>query len=287
MANNSIGSMLCPYCGKLISVRAETCIHCGKKNPKTMTSVPFLQNLLSGRVSFVHGITTACVTFFVLALLLDILNGTLSLTRGGFFGLLSPSGYALSKLGWTGASPVMNEGKWLSLVTAIYLHGGLLHILFNMLWVNQLGPVTEELYGSARFFTIYTFAGVLGFVASTFSHVFFSSPGNYGYYQHATIGASGAIFGLFGAIVFYGRDRGGSFGDAIYRQTAQWAVLLFAFGFFFPGIDNFAHGGGFIGGYLAAMLLGYQEKGRENITHRWMALGCLALTGLAFLVNFI
>ncbi|MFQ5627903.1 MAG: rhomboid family intramembrane serine protease [bacterium] len=278
MASNTIGSMLCPYCSKLISKNAETCIHCGKKNPKTVTSVPFLQNILSGKVSFVQGITIACISFYMLALLLDIINGKLALMQGGFFSLLSPSIFSLDILGYTGALPVIIEGKWWTLFTAIYLHGGLLHILFNTLWINQLGPVTEELYGSARFFVIYTFAGLIGFLASTYLGVYFGIG--------RTLGASGAIFGLFGAIVYYGRNRGGRFGDAVYRQTAQWAVLLFAFGFFFPGIDNFAHGGGFIGGYLAARFLGYQEKGRENMNHRWLALACLALTIFAFLLNF-
>ena len=279
MANNTIGSMLCPYCGKLISKNAETCMHCGKRNPKTMTSVPFLQKILSGKVSFVQGITTACISFYMLALLLDILNGRLALMQGGFFSLLSPSIFSLDILGYTGALPVIIEGKWWTLLTAIYLHGGLLHILFNSLWINQLGPVTEELYGSARFFAIYTISGLIGFLASTYLGFYFCIC--------RTLGAYVASFGLFGAIVYFGRNRVCRFVDAVYRQKAQWLVSLFAFGFFFPGIDNFAHGGGFIGGYLAARLLGYQEKGRENMAHRWIALGCLALTVLAFLLNFI
>ncbi|MCA9742980.1 rhomboid family intramembrane serine protease [candidate division KSB1 bacterium] len=290
MANNAIGSMLCPHCGKLISKNAETCIHCGKRNPKTMTSVPFLQRLLSGKVSYVQGIIMACITLYILSLLIDLLTGNLRFMQGGgFLNLLSPSNYSHSLFGWSGAIPVVHQGKWWSIFTAIYLHGSLLHILFNMLWVNQLGPVTEELYGSARFFAIYTIAGAFGFIASTYAYVLMhpNDPMMYGNYQHVTLGASGAIFGLFGAIVYYGRNRGGYFGDAIYRQTAQWAAVLFIFGFLFPGIDNFAHGGGFIGGYLASQMLGYQEKTRENLHHRWIAMACLGMTVLAFLLNFI
>lgn len=274
MANN-IGSMLCPHCGKLISVKAETCIHCGKRNPRSITTVPLFQKLLSGHVSFVQGITTVCVALYLIALLIDIISGTFSLSRGGIFGLLPPSSHVLDRLGWSGAYPVIIEGRWWTIFSGIYLHGGLLHILFNMLWIRQLGPAVEELFGSSRFFIIFTVSGAVGFLVSTL----FKVP--------ATVGASGAIFGLFGAIVYYGRHRGGSFGQAIYRQTAAWAVLLFILGLTWAGVDNYAHAGGFIGGYVTGMLLGYNERKRETFQHRSFAIACLAISGFALLMGLI
>ncbi|MCH8957391.1 rhomboid family intramembrane serine protease [candidate division KSB1 bacterium] len=105
--------------------------------------------------------------------------------------------------------------------------------------------------------------------------------------NYFTIGASGSIFGLLGALVYYGRKRGGSFGTAVYKQTGQWAIVLFIFGFLFPGIDNFAHGGGFIGGYLTASLLGFIEIKKENRTHQLLALGAIGITILAFLLAIL
>jgi rhomboid protease GluP len=97
-----------------------------------------------------------------------------------------------------------------------------------------------------------------------------------------TIGASGSIFGLLGAIVSYGRMRGGTFGSEIYRQTLQSAIVLFLFGFFMPGVNNWAHGGGFIGGYLAAMLVGHSEASTERPWLQGLSLATLAITVLSF-----
>ncbi|MCG8607247.1 rhomboid family intramembrane serine protease, partial [bacterium] len=197
-----------------------------------------------------------------------------------FFGFLSPSGSSLRALGMTGLV-AMIEGRWWTLITAIYLHGGLLHILFNVMWIRQLGPVVEDFYGISRAFVIFTLAGVTGFLFS--SYAFILSPSfAVGY----TIGASGSIFGLLGALVYYGRQRGGTFGAAVYRQTGQWAIVLFIFGFLFPGVDNFAHAGGFIGGYLSASFFGYSESKPETRTHQLLALGAIAMTVLAFLLAF-
>ncbi|MEE2629189.1 MAG: rhomboid family intramembrane serine protease, partial [Candidatus Latescibacterota bacterium] len=78
---------------------------------------------------------------------------------------LAPSPDSSFKVGMTGAYPVFGFGRWWTLITAIYLHGSLLHIGFNMMWVRQLGPVVEDLYGPMRLFVIFTVAGFTGFLA--------------------------------------------------------------------------------------------------------------------------
>ena len=161
----------------------------------------------------------------------------------GAFGILAPSGRALNALGMTGAY-AWAQGRWWTLLMAIYLHGSLLHILFNLLWVRQLAPAVEAAYGWARLALLFTAGGVVGFVASNLAGVGF------------TVGASGAVFGLLGALVCYGRSRGGGFGAAVFRQYGQWALVIFAMGFFLPGVNNLAHAGGFAGGYLAALAPG-------------------------------
>jgi rhomboid protease GluP len=127
-----------------------------------------------------------------------------------------------------------------------------------------------ELYGRSRLILIFTAGGVLGFVVSNGVGVPF------------TIGASGAIFGLLGAMVCYGRSRGGTFGVAILRQYGQWALVLFVLGFLMAGVNNFAHAGGFAGGYLAAAALGHSDRKPERGAHQLAAAAIIALTALGF-----
>ena len=167
--------------------------------------------------------------------------------------------------------PIFSYELWWTLITAIYLHGGLLHIFFNMMWVRQLGPVVEELFGPFRLFAIFTVAGITGFIASTLAgHAF-------------TLGASGSIFGLLAAAIAYGRRAGA---QLFTRQFLQWAGLLFVMGFVMPGVDNWAHGGGFIGGYAAAYVFSRSSE-REGLGAYLIGGLCLLATVGAFLMQFI
>ncbi|RQW05966.1 rhomboid family intramembrane serine protease [candidate division KSB1 bacterium] len=266
------GSIVCPNCGRLISANAKVCMHCGRKNPGLWGYGPALQKIL-GDSNMVVIITVVSIVLFALSLLLDL---SAIFRPRGVFGLLTPSHNALLKLGMTGAMPML-YGRWWTLVTAIYLHGGLLHIVFNMLWLRNLGQMVIPLFGTSRAFVIFTVAGIAGFLISDLVGIGF------------TIGASGSIFGLLGALVYYGRKRGGVFGSAIYKQVGTWTIILLVFGFLMPGVNNLAHLGGFAGGLLSAMLLGFHESKAENQNHRILAVVAVALTiicfGLAFYVG--
>ncbi len=142
--------------------------------------------------------------------------------------------------------------------------------MFNLLWIRQLGPAVEEFYGRPRTFLIFTASGVAGFALSNLLGIAF------------TVGASGAVFGLLGAMVHFGRSRGGVYGVAIFRQYWQWALVLFVMGFLMPGVNNAGHAGGFIGGYLAALLLGHGSTRPERAWHALAAVAAAALTLAAF-----
>jgi rhomboid protease GluP len=202
----------------------------------------------------------------VLSLLLDPLA---SLRPSGPFDLFSPSQRALIDLGMTGAVP-WRHGRWWTIFTAIYLHGSLLHILFNVLWIRQLGPAVEDLYGPSRLVIVFTVAGALGFFLSSIAGVPF------------TVGASGSIFGLLGAMVAFGRRRGGAFGAMVLRQYGQWALVLFLLGFFMASVDNFAHVGGFAGGFGTGLVLSFSDRRNETLLERVVAGGLLAMTVLSF-----
>ncbi len=272
MSNNQRpSSMLCPSCGRLISTKAKECIHCGWKNSTFFAANSYLQSLLNALGGMVPVLSAICIALYVIALLLDI--SAIAQPRG-LFGLLAPSGEALFRLGMTGAF-AMTQGHWWTLVTAIYLHGGILHIFFNLIWLRNLGYITEELFGRSRAFTIFTISGIIGYLVSNLLGV------------TATIGASGSIFGLLGALIYYGRRRGGAFGAQVYRQVGVWALMAFAFGFMFPNVNNFAHAGGFAGGYLTAMLIGFQEIQIEQRWHRLIATALVAVTVLCFVLMIV
>jgi rhomboid protease GluP len=98
------------------------------------------------------------------------------------------------------------------------------------------------------------------------------------------VGASAALCGLIGAAIYYGKSRGGIFGESIYRQIGGWAIGIILFGFFIPQINNAAHIGGMICGALTAMLLGYTERSRETMAHRSLAALCMLVTLLILLL---
>jgi rhomboid protease GluP len=187
------------------------------------------------------------------------------------FTFLTPSSTSLLLLGATGSMPIDGLGRWWTLLTANYLHGGLLHIFFNMAALRQLGPLIVREYGPSRAVALYTLTGVGGFLVSYAARIPF------------TIGASAAVCGLIGAALYYGRSRGGAYGNAVFQQLGGWALGIFLFGFLVPGINNWAHGGGLAAGFLLGGFLGYEERGQEQPWHRWLAGGCAAATALALL----
>jgi rhomboid protease GluP len=258
------GSILCYACGKLNRADAPACFYCGRRNPGLWGLAPGLGRWM-GRLDFAGLVTIVAVAAYVASLLLD--PSSLLKARSPF-DFLAPSGLALEYLGMTGAEP-WRQGRWWTVLTAIYLHGSLLHLVFNLLWIRQMASDVEEVFGHARFIVIFTVSGALGFVLSNFVGVAY------------TLGASGAVFGLFGAMVYYGRQRGGFFGEAVFKQYGTWALVIFVLGFL-PGfhVNNWGHGGGFAGGFLAALVLGAGRS--ERGTHRVLAALCLGLTAVAF-----
>jgi len=260
----------------LVGVQQEKCPHCGRSNPGLWGYSRFFQNL-GDDFGFVRLIIGACVFVFVLTLIADPSGIGM---RG--FSILSPNHLIVKAFGASGAVPVFGYGWWWTLLSASWLHGNLLHILFNMLWVRQLAPATSRIYGAGRMVIIYLAAGAFGFLLSSFAGAFLGflpvSLRGAGW----TLGASAAVFGLLGALVLYGR-RGGS--TAVGQQAWMWAIFLGVFGFIMPGVDNFAHLGGFLGGYAAAHWL--DPRRPERVEHLMAAVIGLGLSLLAVLFSVL
>ncbi|GLT22557.1 hypothetical protein GCM10007933_20170 [Zoogloea oryzae] len=140
-------------------------------------------------------------------------------------------------------APLVQQGEGWRFFTALFLHGGLLHVGLNMLALHQAGQVVERLFGRWGFLTIYVIAGLLGNAASLWW-----KPGP------VSVGASGAIFGVYGALLAYLLRQRGSVPAEVFREMRSGTLgfigySLFA-GFSIPGIDNAAHLGGLVGGLL-------------------------------------
>ena len=268
---------MCVSCGYLVGVNDDRCYHCGRRNPGLWGFAPVIRHL-GQDLGFVKIVTGACVTIFALTLLWS--RGQIG--GAGLFNFLSPNVCSTMQFGASGAIPVFGLGRWWTVLSASWLHGSLLHILFNLLWIRQLAPEVGELYGPGRLIIIYTAAGVAGFTAS-------SVAGDYLYFlprilsgAPLTVGASASIFGLLGALVYYGRRTGSS---VVSSQAFYWAVMLFVFGLVMSGVDNYAHAGGFAGGYFAARILDPMKP--ERVSHLAVGLGCLAASLLSVVLSFL
>jgi rhomboid protease GluP len=264
------GSVICPSCGSLVGVHDQVCWTCGRRSPGMWGFASPLRKLQAD-LGFGSIVIFGCTALYIAMLLFDLRG----VRMGGILDALSPSGMSLFKFGASGAGPIFLYGRWWTLLSAGWLHAGFLHILFNMLWVRQLAPATAELYGTSRIIIIYTISSIVGFTFSSFYSLILGGAG-------LTVGASAPIFGLLAALVVYGR-RGGS--SHIGNQAIMYAVILFLFGLTMPNIDNAAHAGGFIGGYIAAYALNHLHA--ERTSHLITALICLALTALSILASLL
>lgn len=232
---------MCRACRALVESGASTCPACGA----SMHGIPkggvsrALQMLVPGAPSVSILLVSVNVGFSLLALLL---GGTAAEASANPLRFLSPSIELLCALGGKVTGLILAGQPW-RLVTATYLHGGLLHLVFNSYALMTLGPLIEEAFGPRRFFLLYTVSGIAGFAASAWFY-----PGV------LSIGASGAIFGLLGFAIVFGRFRSGAAGRAIADQLTRWLVYG-AIMFFIPGIDSAAHVGGLLPGALLGLVL--------------------------------
>jgi len=255
--------MLCPNCNKLISADEPVCPYCGVSRPGVWwKSLPVTKGLFSGD-RIIKTIIYSNMGMYLISLLMNPTRMGLSSNP---FTFLSPSRNALIWLGSTGTIPIDQMHRWWTLISANYLHGGILHIFFNMIALWQLGPLVMREYGVSRLISIYTLGGILGFLVSYLRGT------------QLTLGASAAVCSLIGASLYYGKSRGGAYGQAIYKQISGWVLVIFLFGFLVRGIDNWGHGGGIVAGIIIGFLLGYEERKRENIIHKCLGGICIVLT---------
>ncbi len=263
MGHQKRRSILCPNCRKLISTDEGQCPHCGTRRPGSWWKNNIWTQAYYSPEQLIKSLIYVNIGMYLISLLLNPLRSSLSINPLTF---LAPDNTSLLLMGATGTVSIDRYHRWWTLLSANYLHGGILHIFFNMMAFRQLAPLVIQEYGTYRMFIIYTIGGTVGFWVSYLAGVSF------------TIGASAAVCALIGATLYYSKSRGGVYGRTLYRRIGGWAVGLFLFGLLVPGINNWGHGGGLVAGALLGFMLGYQEKVREKFFHKAIAGVCMILT---------
>lgn len=145
---------------------------------------------------------------------------------------------------------LVKSGEYYRLITCIFLHAGIIHIACNMYSLYVIGSQLESFFGKIRYLIIFLLSGICGSILS----IAFNNN------DAISIGASGAIFGLLGAIVYFGYHYRVYLGNALKNQIIPIIILNLSIGFLTPGIDNFAHIGGLIGGIFTTMACGIPGK---------------------------
>ena len=209
------------------------------------------------------------------------------------FGLYLASGLYSSKTGQGGLweldsrtlvafgakyGPLIALGQWWRLVTAGFLHGGLLHILMNSWVLFDLGAEVEQIFGPARMWVIYVVSSVCGFYVSDLW-----AP------MTPSIGASAGLCGLIGAMIALGVTHTGPAASAIRGQYIRWAIYLMLWSFFFPGVDMAAHVGGIVSGFGVAYFASQQRYEGAPVERLWRlgAWLAIALTVFSFLLWYL
>lgn len=262
------GAILCPSCKRLIDADEPKCPHCGMLQPGLFGFGHWLAWLFGGKTDLVVGVIIVCVALYGATLALDMKG----IRFAGLLSMLSPSSAALYTFGMTGGE-AWSRGHWWTMSTATFLHGGLVHLGFNMLWLRYLGPTVMREMGPSRFLVVFMLTGILGALVSNLYCVYFL-----GHVPWPSIGASGGVFGLMGVLLAFGRRRGGAWGRELQGRMALWGLIAGGIGFVMPGVNNAAHIGGFVAGIAIGYLMPRFEGQKESAKVQLVAVGLIAVT---------
>jgi rhomboid protease GluP len=258
---------MCPNCRAFITTDDKVCPYCETKVGPRAVERRNPAGALGGLIPHARFTTVVILLINTGLYLAMVLHSSRIGGRG--FGL-DLDGQTLFDFGAKARFAIL-QGEWWRLITAGFLHGGLLHILMNSWVLFDLGAQVEETFGTARYLVFYFVSSVAGFYAS-----FYWSPA-------LSIGASAGIFGLIGAMIAHGVRERSSYGAAVRSMYVRWAVYGLLMGLLIPFIDNAAHIGGLAGGFAIAYIAG--TPGYSDAVERlWkVAAGiALGLTAAAF-----
>lgn len=230
---------LCPACGTLVGSTANRCHQCGASLTFSLAAASrSLEKLMPTTSPATYAILSVSCLLYMVTLLATMRSTGLQPPAGGLFGIFgfgSINGEVLQRFGASLPLPYNLAQPW-RFVMAVFLHGSLMHIAFNMWVLMDVGPAIEELYGSARYLFIYVVTGIGGYVLSSLVGKF-------------SVGGSGALLGLIGVLLATTMGRRSASLQMLRGQLIRWLIYILVFGLIVSGIDNYAHIGGFATGF--------------------------------------
>jgi rhomboid protease GluP len=265
---------MCPHCRAFITSADKVCPYCDAPvGPRAIE--------MRGGGDFIAGLIPparfASTIFLSLNIAIFVIL-VLASTRSGNGGLMGVDQWTMVRYGAAAPLLVFRDGEWWRLLTAGFLHWGLMHILFNSWAMMDVAANTEEIYGTPRMVAIYLGSTASGFLASMMwlSRVPVA----------VSAGASAGLFGLLGAMVAVGVLHKGSSEAAMLKEYyLRWAIYAFLWSLLpFFHADNAAHAGGFAGGFLIAMAAGTKAPYHRPADKLWNVIAGLftILAGLSF-----
>jgi rhomboid protease GluP len=256
---------MCPSCRAFVPRGKANCPYCDQRL-KVFGTGPtgkLVQRAVPSTVPMTGLLILGNLILFVLEY---AVSGTSPMTNL----MASPSQAAMIRLGASLPLPyVVGLHEYWRWVTACFLHGGLLHIGFNMWALYDIGPLVESFYGGAKYLFLYMATGVIGYMVSS-------------WFGYLSLGASGAIFGLLGVMIAYGVKRSHTAAGQQLRSVAmRWAIYALILAFVIPGVDNAAHIGGLASGFGLGMLVGDDPPLTESQVRLWTAVQWAVVVVLA------
>jgi rhomboid protease GluP len=263
---------LCERCGRPTPANLPHCVNCGAISIQSVVAEE--QDRVERRYARALFSRATPVTYALLAANIGVFL-LMAVVSGG-----SDDPSTLIAFG-AKTNRLLESGEWFRLITPIFIHAGLLHLLLNSyaLWV--VGTQVEKLYGSARFLLIYLLSGVGGVAGSYFGQIFLQKS-----FDAPSVGASGAIFGLFGVLAVFGFRYRSEMPPAIRRAMTAGVLPVIAvnlfIGFSIPFIDNSAHIGGLLTGAALTLIIPYVAPGREGVSNTGLLIIALCLAVIIY-----
>ena len=261
---------MCPHCRAFITVKDKVCPYCNERVGPRAIDRRSPADMLGGLIPHARFNT---IVILLANFGLYLVSTLYSMRAGGGGGFSSIDPRTLLAFG-AKFGPAIAAGQWWRLVTAGFLHGGMLHILMNSWVLFDLAPQVEEIFGASRMWVIYFVSSVCGFYLSDLW-----SP------MAPSVGASAALCGLIGAMIALGVRHRSATGDAIRSTYMRWAIYILIFSLL-PGIDMAAHIGGGIAGFAVAYVAGTPRYEGPPVERLWQAGAwiCLGLTAVSFVL---
>jgi rhomboid protease GluP len=264
---------MCPHCRAFITTDDRVCPYCNETVGPRAADRREPGAVLGG---FIPHARFNTILILLINFGLYVITSIYSMNAGGGGGAWNIDARTLVEFG-AKYGPLIALGQWWRLVTAGFLHGGLLHILMNSWVLFDLSAQVEEVYGASRMWVIYLVSSVFGFYVSTVWNPMIPS-----------VGASAALFGLIGAMIALGVRHRNALGAAVRGIYVRWAIYGLIFSLF-GNIDMAAHIGGLVAGFGIGYLAGAPRYEGSIAERAWRVASwlCVLATAVSFIEMYV